>query len=159
MSEIWYSPSEINFSYHQMEWAVPHLNEMEEGNWPKMPPGYMWDMVEHHESQERLEILTQDLQSYRMLGKPWLREKVLSIAAVISERLDDAGDHGKMVRNRDIYQMTIKDLEKTHHTPYQEIIQLITLVYIYISGSKSKGNYNNWKMEYLKPKHDRGIRN
>jgi hypothetical protein len=149
----WYSPSEFNFSYNHMKWALPEIEEMRQGRWPEMPPEYVWYLTnqskngnpeESTEAIERLKVITKDLTKYKGFGRPWLWEKVIEIAAEIMERIEKSGKDGMMLYDSLVLHKSNDQLHQTYNKDIEEIGDRIDRVLVYISGWNRKGDYEYW---------------
>ena len=157
MTEIWYSPREFNFSYHQMEWAIPNLMDLEEGRWPVMPPGYLWDLQEqaktNPDAQRKLNQTIEEMQEYAVLMRrgghvPAKFERAVEIASEINSRIDRCNENGSrdgaMLLSCHLDKIGNDRLHTTYNLDVSEIGDRIDRVMSYISGWKAKGNYQYW---------------
>lgn len=153
MSDLWYSPNEFNFSYYQMRWAIPNLLEIEQGVWPKMPPGHVWKLVERAtdpNEYKRLEMTIADMQKHAELMRRGGHvsakfEKACEIASEINFRIKQCGREGQMMKDNLLYGKSNDDLHVTYNLEISMIGDCINDVLCYISGWKRKGDYYDWK--------------
>ena len=147
----------FNFSYRHMEWALPYLLEMQNGEWPPMPDNYIWEITMQSqtdpEAQKILEKTIEEIQEYAVLMRrgghvPAKFEKAVEIASVIDERLDncskDGCRDGLMVKDFYVFRKTHKEMHLTYNLDISEILDRIDRAMTYISGWKAKGNYKDW---------------
>ncbi|MCK5016444.1 MAG: hypothetical protein KAS32_05155 [Candidatus Peribacteraceae bacterium] len=132
MPSEWYSPGDIRFWPEHVEWAITHLNELEDGRWPRDPAetGYT------------------DAPGFRQ-GKNATFEVPVCLAAEITTRLDMCSTDGKLARKCLADGWDELTLAELMHTDHYRIRRRVHRVVLYCSGWRRKRiSFNEFKRRH-----------
>jgi len=118
----WYAPNEIRFWPEHVEWAIKHLNELEDGRWPR-----------NHAETGYTEAPTGPRQHH---GSYF--ETPVCLAAEITARLDQCNTDGKLTRECLADGWDKKTLAEIMHTDQNRLDIKVNRVVNYCSGWRRK---------------------
>ncbi len=131
----WYAPSEIRYWPEHIEWAIIHLNMLEQGFWPPNPreTGYT------------------DVQGPKR-GHNACFETPVCLAAEITARLDKCNEDGKLARKCLADGWDAQTLAELMHVDQYRITAKVRRVVHYCSGQRRR------RITFIEFKRRAGIR-